>query len=274
MTDINRYFDRFNLFLFLSIITLSPLLSTWKVHYRGSILVSLPLLALVIIFIRAIKRKNIQFSYIYLFSFLFLLLYLISSVFSPEKELSIVWFSYALSWISIYTLANSFKDQKNSIIKCFLLPVFLVIIYSLWQFFIIFPETIKYFNENPELLNNFTTQITNPRLYGTFQYSNSLAAFFILSTGIIWQTAVSLFKNPLNLKNIKNKNSILFFFLIFVNLLVSILIWLTSSRAGVIVWILETLLLSELVLKKYKKIVHKSVKIRTDIPDKQKFSST
>ncbi len=255
ITNINKCVDKFNLFLFLSIIILSPLLSTWKVQYRGSILISLPLLALVIIFIRSMKRKNIQFSYIHLFSLLFLLLYLISSVFSPEKELSIIWFSYTLSWISIYFLANSFKDQKNSVLKFYMLPVFLVIIYSLWQFFIIFPETIKYFNENPELLNNFTSQIINPRLYGTFQYSNSLAAFFILSTGIIWQTAVSLFNNPLNLKNIKNKNSILFFFLIFVNLLVSILIWLTSSRVGVIVWILEILLLSALVLKKYNKLI-------------------
>lgn len=216
-----------------------PLFSRIRVEYTAGLLIAFSL----ILFLFLTKKFNkITIEEIFLFSFI--IFYFFSAFFSEAKEVSFVWSGYILSWTAFYYFGKRLKGDKKIISKIVILSLLCVLIYCFWQFFIIFPATKEYFLKHPELVGNFSSNVySSMRLYGTFQYPNSLAAYFILISGVLWNF----------IYNKENISKFLIFTIILIWLIISFFIWQTGSRLGIIIWLIEVLFIVIIFFKRSKK---------------------
>lgn len=229
----------------------SPLLSSWRVEYRGGIIIFFSLLLLIILSVINFNRtKKIELHKL-IFS-CFILTLLISILFSSEKELSLIWTAYYVGWFAVFWAAQSTRFARKLFLFIFTLSLFLVFLYCWWQYYEIFPATIKYFQQHPELTGIFSNTVLKPRLYGSFQYPNALASFIILSTGIILTSLLSEKNRKLNWSLLLHSPVNWWLIILFGGC--SFFIWLTASRAGIIIWMVQVTIIVLLFLKTHLKL--------------------
>lgn len=254
MTDLYKKLpihQKIILVMLITVIFFSPLLSSWRVEYRGGILIVFSLLLLIVLLTNNFKPANNIEVHKLIFS-CFILTLLISLLFSSEQELSTVWTAYYVGWFALFWAAQSTRFARKLFFSFFTLSLFLVLLYCWWQYYEIFPATIEYFRQHPELAGNFSNTVFKPRLYGSFQYPNALASFIILGTGII---SISLFsKNNCKLSWSRLLHSPANWWLILLFGGCSFFIWLTASRAGIFIWIVQVAIIVLLFFKTHLKL--------------------
>jgi len=227
-------------YLIFILIFFIPLLSRMRIEYSGGLIIGFSLIIYLLCFFKLIKINTDE---IFLISFV--IFYFISAFLSKEREISFVWSGYILSWAAFYYFGKKIKDDRKIVSNILILSLIFVLSYCFWQFFIIFPATREYFAKHTEIAGNFSSNVySSIRLYGTFLYPNSLAAYFILISGVMWSS-------------IFNKNKIYkvrIVILTIIWLIISFFIWQTGSRVGIIIWLVEVLFIIIILFKSSKKI--------------------
>ncbi len=230
-------------FFVLFIVFLAPLVSKNRPLFSGGIFITAALLSALFLIISYFRKiDNIPTASIFLT--VFVCFSLISSFFSPEKELSLVQTSYFASWLLFFYCGFILRESKKIILLTAVLSAACVLAYSLWQYFVIFPAIKDHMISGGALVSLTQTALAG-RLFSTFQYPNSFAAYLIMISGPVL-TVVSVKKifSPVKILVLS-----LWFF-------ISFSIYLTSSRLGLVLWTLSLMSsCAYLFLKDRKKLL-------------------
>ncbi|MBN1620522.1 O-antigen ligase family protein [candidate division WOR-3 bacterium] len=232
-----------SVFFVLFIVFLAPLVSKNRPLFSGGIFIAAALLSALFLIISYFRKiDNIPTASIFLTAFV--LFSLISSVFSPEKELSLVQTSYFASWLIFFYCGFILRENKRIILLTSLFSAACVLVYSLWQYFVIFPA-IKEHMLADGALGALTQTALAGRLFSTFQYPNSFAAYLIMISGpVLTVMSVKKFFSPIK------------FLALTVWFFISFSIYLTSSRLGITLWALSFLSsCAYLLIKDRKKLI-------------------
>lgn len=235
--------QHFCFFLFMLVFFLAPLVSKNRHLSSGGIFTSAVLTVAIFVIISYFRKiDNIPLSLPFLIAFT--LFSAFSASFSREKELSMVQVSYFLSWSAAFFCGYLFREKKDMLYLMAVFSASVVLIYSLWQYFIIFPAIKELLTSGSGLIKTSSELISAGRIFSTFQYPNSFAAYLLIVSGLIW---ILLEK--------KESGSMFKAFLCLVWFTVSFSIYLTSSRLALALWALSIAGAAVYFFKKNKKML-------------------
>ncbi|MBN2362847.1 O-antigen ligase family protein [candidate division WOR-3 bacterium] len=222
---------------------LAPLVSKNRHLSSGGIFTSAVLAVAIFVIISYFRKiDNIPLSLPFLITFTIFSAF--SAVFSEEKELSTVQVSYFFSWSAAFFCGYAFREKRDLFYRIAVFSASAALIYSLWQYFVIFPAIKDMLASGSGLVETSSELISAGRIFSTFQYPNSFAAYLLLVSGLIW---ILLEKN--------DSGSILKAFLCVVWFSVSFFIYLTSSRLALALWALFIVGTAIYFYKKNKKML-------------------
>jgi O-antigen ligase len=148
-----------------------------------------------------LKRFKIDITHSEILFLIFIVFSIISSFFSQIENSGVRFNAYILSYFCVsFLVSNIAKEKKKKIgfIILFLIIIFSVNIYGIYQRFWGFEETRKYFIEHKEILfkeypeflkdiyPTFMDRLQSNRIFSTFVYPNIYAAFLVSVTPFLF----------------------------------------------------------------------------------------